>query len=792
MLRFIPRDQRSFDAKAAAALRPYGGVTARLLYARGMTDGVQAEAFLHPTLEQLHDPFLLSGMSAAVKIIQKAKADGVPTVVYGDYDVDGICASSLLTLALRRYGLNAVPHIPMRSEGYGLHCDAVRELAKTYGLLVTVDLGITNHEEVRLAQSLGMSVIVTDHHGLALEESPADAVMNPLLGDYPYRRLCGTGVAFKLAQALLGLDACKEYLDLAALATVADIVPLTGENRVLVALGLPQIEKRVRPGVKALLTVSGDPSPVTSDTLGFQLGPRLNAAGRIDDAFKGVRLMTTEDEKEAMTLAEELDQLNTQRRTAESKLVRQAEEAVGQHDFVREPALIIAGDDWHVGVIGLAAGRLCQKYACPVCVLSRSEGLLHGSLRSVPGVHIHHCLQALDDLLLRYGGHEQAAGVTLSAENEEAFRTRLQAEIRKADPSCFVPAQFFDGEVALSDCTDALYDELALLAPFGCENPAPLLLIKNACMEERRAVGAEGAHLKLSLRQDRKVLGGIAFSMGRLASSLPDQVDAVFSLGRNSFRGVTSLQAEVKAILPCRSALESAFLQPDGQRQEEALLNAFLCLAPGEAGEFHLDTEKDNGLSSLSLREFSEALSSMNRGILAVVHTNQTAALALQAGELDVVTGAPSDPRCFHTLLTQPMPELITGCWSQIWLLDGELFPGEKEVWKRLLPQAECFALPVTDPLRALAGRLDPGDERCRTLYKALRRGAVFSLSEAARLAEISAAQARTALHAFAQLQLISYTESPFAYTLLPPQSCRLGDSPLLGALRKLSSPKEA
>lgn len=243
MLRLLPRNTRPLTPQAAAALLPYRGTAARLLYARGIETAAEAEVFLHPALEQLHDPMAMQDMDKAVALLRQARDEKIPTVVYGDYDVDGICAASLMTQALRRYGIAADSHTPLRAEGYGLNKDAVRKLAETYGLLVTVDLGITNHEEVLLAKELGMKVIVTDHHGLPLTDSPGDAVLNPLLGSYPYRRLCGTGVAFKVAQALLGLEACREYLDLAALATVADIVPLTGENRVLVSLGLKTIQE---------------------------------------------------------------------------------------------------------------------------------------------------------------------------------------------------------------------------------------------------------------------------------------------------------------------------------------------------------------------------------------------------------------------------------------------------------------------------------------------------------------------------------------------------------------------
>ncbi len=784
MLRLLPRNARSLTPQAAAALLPYRGTAARLLYARGVETAAEAEAFLHPSLEQLHDPMEMQDMDKAVAILRQARDEKIPTVVYGDYDVDGICAASLMTQALRRYGIVAAPHTPLRAEGYGLNKDAVRKLAEKYRLLVTVDLGITNHEEVLLAKELGLKVIVTDHHGLPLTESPGDAVLNPLLGSYPYRRLCGTGVAFKVAQALLGLEACREYLDLAALATVADIVPLTGENRVLVSLGLKAIQEARRPGIKALLSVSACGGGVTSDTLGFQLGPRLNAAGRLDDAGKGVRLMMTASPSEAESLAAELNALNDRRKSAESRLVRQAQEAALDHDFLKEPALIVSGDEWHVGVIGLAAGRLCNQYHCPVCVLSRENGLLHGSLRSVPGIHIHHCLQALDDILLRYGGHEQAAGVTLSADKEDEFRARLQAEVRKADPACLVPAQLYDAEIRLDECTDALYDELNLLAPFGCENPAPLLLCRSAALEERRAVGAEGAHLKLSLRQEGKLLPGIAFSMGSKASALPERVDAVFALGKNTFRGVTSLQAEVQALLPVQESVREQFAAPDGEPERLALYNAVksgLCLAAAQEGTPPVKEAFD------TLDGLKEALARLDRGILAVSRTHASALAALRLADWDTAVSAPSDPRSFHTLLTAPALELVSGHYAQVWLLDGELFPGEGVLWQRRLPGAELHVLPRSRALTALAGTIAPDDESCRGLYRLIRRTLCRSVAEAAQQSGLTPVQVRTAFTAFGELSLIRWTESPFFYELLPPVSCRLGDSPTLGSLRELA-----
>lgn len=784
MLRFIPRDSRALTGREAAALRPYEGVTARLLYARGITDAKSADAFLNPSLDQLHDPMLMHGMKEAVEILTDARDRQLPTVVFGDYDVDGICACSLLTLALRRFGVDAHNHTPLRSEGYGLNCDAVRKLAETYRVLVTVDLGITNHEEVRLAQRLGMKVVVTDHHGLALEQSPADAVMNPLLGDYPFRKLCGTGVAFKLATALLGMENCREYLDLAALATVADIVPLQDENRVLVSLGLKTIASRKRHGMRALLRVSGEPEIIDSDTLGYRLGPRLNAAGRLDDAGKGVRLMMTDDPAEADALAEELDLLNTERKTTESNLVKLAEEAAREHDFIQNRALIVKGADWHVGVIGLAAGRLCTHYYCPTCVLSEHEGVLHGSLRSIPGVNIHKCLQKCDDLLLRYGGHEQAAGVTLASEQYDAFCERLQAAVSEADDSCFIPAQEFDAEVTLPECTESLLQELDQMAPFGCGNPAPLFLGKGLHPEESRAVGTDGSHLKLTMRQEGKMMGGIAFGMGAMAAHMPDRVDCVFSLSRNTFRGATSLQMDVKAIQPVQSARMEKLEKPEPAQEQQALLDALLDAFSQKAGKETADTEI---IQETGWNQLQAALSNRERGHLLIARTAGTALQALRLAELDVCVHGPDDPRGFPALILQPLLSMTQGHWRHVWLLDGEICPQEAEKWQACLPKATVHILPGTDALADAAASLDAGDPAFRTLYKALRTGAFRTLSQTAEAAGLALQQTRTGLHAFRQLRLIDYTESPFRYALLPAQKCSLDESPVLSALRRLA-----
>ena len=334
---------------------------------------------------------------------------------------------------------------------------------------------------------------------------------------------------------------------------------------------------------------------------------------------------------------------------------------------------------------------------------------MHGSLRSIPGVHIHECLKTCDDLLLRYGGHEQAAGVTLEADRYEAFCERLQSAVGRAEESCFVPAQPYDAELTLSDCTDALLDEINRMAPFGCGNPAPLFLARGLRPEERRAVGAEGAHLKLTLRQGGRMLGGIAFSQGALAATLPDEVDAVFSLGRNTFRGVTSLQLDVKALKPVREACAQALDAPDaGMRWWTVWPTRFPCRQDPVP-----DTES---IQESDWDALEAALREGRRGHLLAARTHASARRALALADMDVCAQAPDDPRGFVTLLTAPALPLIGGHWRHVWLLDGEAFPGEAALWRSRLPDAQVHVLPRSEALMALARAVDAGDAAYRTL----------------------------------------------------------------------------
>ena len=776
MLHFV---QRYATPCSETALAPYEGTLAKLLLARGCRNAAEAERFLHPGMEHLHDPMLLADMPVALELLAQAKAERWPVVVYGDYDCDGVCATSLLLGALRAYGLDAAHYVPLRSEGYGLNLPAVEKLAQSYRLLVTVDLGVTNIKEVLRARELGMRVLVTDHHQLGLEECPADAVLNPLRGDYPFGRLCGTGVAFKLAQALLGWQQASEWLDLVALATVADIVPLLEENRALVTLGLPKLGKRA--GIAALLNAAGVTDAVSSETLGFQLGPRLNAAGRMDDANDAVRLLTTDDPAEAAQLAKKLDTINTRRKQVESELLAQASAQVQAHDFVAEHALIVKGTDWHTGVIGLVAGRLNRTYHAPVCVLSEQDGLLHGSLRSVRGVNIHRCLQDCDDLLLRYGGHEQAAGVTLAAEQYDAFCERLQHAVdARAAQDAFVPAQEYDLPLDFAEANGTLLEQLSLLQPFGCDNPAPIFYGRGVHVERCRACGASGAHLQLTLRQGERVLNGIGFGMGDQATRLTDAVDVAFSLGWNEYMGRKSVQCRVEGVASALSPEERI-----AAAQEEA---ALLRMLP--------DTPAKEGFSTLCDEEIPsvDVLAQGAQGTLAIAHTRETARafLAHDPDGWQLSVGSVADPYCYNTLLLCPEPEAIRGCWRTLALLDGATCPQEVARWRQALPNARIVALAPSEALRQLASRMDAGDAAYRELYRLLRRTLPQSLRQTAELAGLTEPQTIVGLRAFRSLSLARFTEAPFSVALCEPNRCALSDSPILGALRALTDRKEA
>ncbi len=755
---------------------------AALLVQRGVDTLEKAQRFLHPSLNQLHDPFLMQGMDTAVSLILAAIAQKNPIVVYGDYDVDGVCAASMMLLMLRSMGARADYYIPSRhDEGYGLNGQAVRALAKEYGLLLTVDCGITSVREVSLAKELGMQVIVTDHHQLGPELPLADAVLNPLMGEYPFRRLCGAGVALKLIQALGGTHTAAEYLDMAAIATIADLVPLAEENRVIAALGLDKMADTKRLGLKALMDVAGidikDGKAVKAGQVAFQMAPRLNAGGRLKSASLGVELMLTTDPIRAMELAETLNRENALRQKLEAEIFEQALTQVeAEADFLEDRVLIAMGEGWNHGVIGLAASRLTERFHYPSIVLLRTGEECVGSVRSIPGVNIHEMLSACGDLFLRFGGHEQAAGLTMPAQNVKELKRRLNKVIQeKCDPQAFIPVREYDLAFPLCEVTAAMVQMLQALQPTGFGNPEPVFLLENAQVQDMRPVGREGAHLKCSLYKEGTLRSAIAFQMGKMAEAMPKFTDVLFSPELNEWNGTVSVQCNVKAIHPAGTQI------PDGEEAAQmALLQEIRGIA---ANHFKIHPALTQADESLLLEALDGA-----QGTVILAHAPKTARrISLTYGERLLVTDKVSDRRGFHTLLYPARMSELTDMWRTVILADGELMPGEACLIAERCPRARILAFPRSEELADFLKPLTLCDDSLRRLYKAVRRHPGASSARLAEASGLTVAQLMAGLHILMEMALLDFQEEPFSLTMLPAQKCSTDESHLLKTLKTFS-----
>jgi len=543
--RFIQRNT------AAVSFNDLPGWFSSLLSARGIKTQEEASRFLNPSLGGLHDPFLLDGMEKTVTLLKKAISRQETILVYGDYDADGVCASSILLDLLHEEGASLSYRIPSRhSEGYSLNTEAVREIAQKARVLITVDCGVSNVEEVALAKDLGLTVIITDHHQPPEILPAADVVMDPLLGNYPFPGLCGAGVALKICQAFQGITGVEKRLDLAAIATVADVVPLQDENRVIVKEGLRHIENTARPGLKALLAAAATQPPLTADDLAFRIAPRLNAAGRLGDAKLGVHLLLTPDESKASNIAAILEEANRTRQRFEREMTGEALSQLSLESLAASHVILVSGENWNPGLIGLTAGRLCERFHLPAVALSIHGDTAVGSCRSISGISIYRMLTACEDLLVRFGGHEQAAGLTVKTENIPLLRERLEKVISRAAPEeTFLPAMEYDLALPFRTWTKDSMAWLSRLEPTGCGNPAPLFLLQGAEVQSIRRVGKDGSHLKLNvLDEDLSVVEGIAFSRGDLADESPLKLDLLYRPVLNNFHGRTAIEAQVFAI----------------------------------------------------------------------------------------------------------------------------------------------------------------------------------------------------------------------------------------------------
>ena len=550
--------------EVAARLSHLHPLLARVLARRGITTAEEAHRFLQGAALS-DNPYRMKGVSEAVTRLRFALRRGERIAIYGDFDVDGVTATALMTIVLRALGGDVRPYIPHRvDEGYGLNFEALARLRdEGCRVVVTVDCGIRSVEEVAYGQRLGLDMIITDHHSIGPELPPARAVINPKQERcrYPFDALAGVGVAYRLAQGLLRAarhdpaipgDGVEEeaLLDLVALGTVADIVPLREENRYLVRQGVQRLSQPARLGVRTLMEQAGvTPSRVRAWTIGFILGPRLNAAGRLASGMLAYELLTTDDVARAVTLAAELEKLN-QRRQALTR--RHTEEALARLEAERDAYLhLVAAPHYEQGVVGLIASQIAEATYRPAVVVHQGEDESRGSARSIPEFHITRALDQCRDLLIRHGGHAAAAGFTIRNENLPLLKERLQA-IAQAELAGqeLTPTLYIDAEVTLRELDWATYEQLKRVEPCGHGNEQPLLMARDLEVRQSRAVGAEGRHLKLKVSDGRLVFDAIGFGMGEWAERMPARVDLAFTLEENEWNGERRLELNVQDLRP--------------------------------------------------------------------------------------------------------------------------------------------------------------------------------------------------------------------------------------------------
>jgi len=534
------------------------GILAILLVNRGMTDVVAARRFLNPCLEYLEDPFLMSDLEAAVNRILAAIHFREKILIYGDYDVDGTTAVVILRKALEMLGARTSYYIPRRLvDGYGMKADVI-EQAATEGvkLVISVDTGIKAFDVVERASWLGLDCIITDHHLPEKGLPKALAVLNPKRPDcqYPDKNLCGVGVAFKLVQALFKTANKEKYLapflKIVAIGTIADIVPLTGENRIFAKFGLEGLQIPVNFGLKSLIEVSGlEGRLITSSDVGFRLAPRINAVGRMGGGEQAVELFASTDEQRTRVLAGEMDRLNRERQQIEGQILKDIENRFDSNPALSQQwVIMIDGEGWHRGVIGIAAAKLTEKFYRPALVISKDDGIGYGSARSIKGFHLLNALESCRDLFDRFGGHAQAAGFQLPVKHMAELRRRLNIfaeKVIKAED--LRPALEIDTEIRLSDVDDEAYQQLERLSPFGPANPEPVFAARElSVIAEPRLL--KGKHVKFRVEQDGKALDAIGWNMAQYYQPIQESkaISLAFTLSQNSFQNMKFLQLIVK------------------------------------------------------------------------------------------------------------------------------------------------------------------------------------------------------------------------------------------------------
>lgn len=519
--------------------------------------------YLAPDYEEhLHDPNLLPDMDKARSLVRKAKEDSWSVVIFGDYDADGSTASAVLSILMERLGIKHRVILPTRQSGYGLNKEVIESFAGEVNLLITVDTGITAVEEIKLAKKLGIKVIVIDHHLPKKTLPPADAVVDPFVpaSQYPFPYLCGCALAYKLVVALsddfpneLTPAFSKWLLDLVAVATVADMMPLKGENRVLVYYGLKVLSKSRRVGISELLRQSGvDPAAVNTYMLGYIIGPRLNASGRIDDNRPALDLLLSKDKEAANKLAFQIEKANNQRQKMVKQVQFEAENLIWKQNSKNDHCLIVVQDDWPTGILGLVAGRLSSKLYRPVIALSKNVDSISGSARSVEDYSIISGLEASADYLDRFGGHKSAAGLALSPHKLEEFIASIKAHANNnIKPENLRPVITIDAQLSPEELKTETVERIESLSPFGHANPMPLLFLPDINLGSCRKIGSQGSHLKATAVINDREVDVIGFGLAEQYFDNPlERIDLVGSLEFNRWNGNTGIQIKIKDYRP--------------------------------------------------------------------------------------------------------------------------------------------------------------------------------------------------------------------------------------------------
>ncbi len=529
----------------------------KIILNRGIKEVDEIKKFLDPQIADLNDPFLLNDMDKAVCRILEAKENNEKVTVYGDYDVDGITSVSVIYRFLQELGMDVGYYLPSRlEEGYGLNNEAIQTIcANGTKLLITVDCGISAYEEVEYAKSLGIDVIVTDHHECPEKLPEAIAVIDAKRPDntYPFTALAGVGVAFKVTQAIsqkLALDrkSYLKYLDIVCLGTVADIVPLVKENRVIVKYGLMLMKETKNIGLKALITVSGY-TKIDSTMISFGLAPRINACGRMGKADLALELILTQDEAKAEEIANQLNIINKERQEAEKSIVEEAKRLIEENRLYENDVIVVASEGWHHGVIGIVASKITEMYYKPSILICMEDGVGRGSGRSIEGFDLHAALSACSEDLLKYGGHEMAIGLTIKEDMLAKFQEDMGEYAKGKFEKGKVPTIMVDAEIRSNMISMDLIKELSILEPFGEANPVPIFVYKNMKVDGVRLLSND-RHLKLLLKDNTSVYDAIAFNMGDMQYSIKvgDKLDVLHYLDINRYNNVEKIQLNVKDI----------------------------------------------------------------------------------------------------------------------------------------------------------------------------------------------------------------------------------------------------